>query len=61
MLRAILAFGTALDIDVIAEGIETRDQLDALCAIGCRYGQGFLFGRPQAISAISRRVSRVAA
>ena len=60
MLRAILAFGTALDIDVIAEGIETQDQLDNLRSLGCRYGQGFLFGRPQPISAISRRVSRAA-
>lgn len=61
MLRAILAFGTALDIDVIAEGIETPDQLDSLRALGCRYGQGYLLGRPQPISAISRRVNRAAA
>jgi EAL domain-containing protein (putative c-di-GMP-specific phosphodiesterase class I)/FixJ family two-component response regulator len=61
MLRAILAFGTALDIDVIAEGIEIPEQLDSLRALGCRYGQGFLLGRPQPISAISRRVNRVAA
>ena len=60
MLRAILAFGTALDVDVTAEGIETPDELDALRGLGCRYGQGYLFGRPQPISAISRRVNQAA-
>jgi len=61
MLRAIIAFGTALDIEVIAEGIETLEQLDALRALGCRYGQGFLLGRPAPISSIEREVSRAAA
>jgi EAL domain-containing protein (putative c-di-GMP-specific phosphodiesterase class I)/ActR/RegA family two-component response regulator len=50
MLRSMLALGQALGIDVIAEGIETIVELDALRALGCNYGQGFLFGRPQPIS-----------
>jgi EAL domain-containing protein (putative c-di-GMP-specific phosphodiesterase class I) len=33
--------------EVVAEGIETRDQLDAVVRAGCRYGQGFFLGRPQ--------------
>ena len=61
MLRAIVAFGAALDIDVMAEGIETSEQLEALRSIGCRYGQGFLLGAPQPIAAIAARLGRAAA
>ena len=61
MLRAIVAFGAALDIDVMAEGIETSEQLEALRSIGCRYGQGFLLGAPQPIAAIAARLGRAVA
>jgi EAL domain-containing protein (putative c-di-GMP-specific phosphodiesterase class I) len=37
----------SLDLTVVAEGIETEAQREALVALGCRYGQGYLFGRPQ--------------
>ena len=37
----IIAFGNAVDIEVIAEGIETHEQLDTLRDLGCRYGQGY--------------------
>ncbi|MDE2316066.1 MAG: EAL domain-containing protein, partial [Xanthomonadaceae bacterium] len=43
---AILALARALGIGVIAEGIETEAQRDALLAMGCELGQGFLRGRP---------------
>jgi EAL domain-containing protein (putative c-di-GMP-specific phosphodiesterase class I) len=61
MLRAIINYGTALSVDVIAEGIETVAQLQAVQALGCRYAQGFLLGRPQPISAIARILRRAAA
>jgi EAL domain-containing protein (putative c-di-GMP-specific phosphodiesterase class I) len=61
MLRAVIAFGNALDIDVVAEGIESADHLEELRALDCRYGQGFLLGRPQPIAAIAQRLSRAAA
>jgi diguanylate cyclase len=35
-----------LGMEVIAEGVETLAQADALRALGCRRGQGFLFSRP---------------
>src|SRR5207253_2245687 len=53
MLRAIVNYGTALGIDVIAEGIETVPQLHALHALGCRYAQGYLLARPQPITEIA--------
>ncbi|HEX2644516.1 MAG TPA: EAL domain-containing protein [Thermoanaerobaculia bacterium] len=46
IVRAILTLGSSLGLEVIAEGIETAEQLDQLLALGCRYGQGFLFSPP---------------
>ncbi|MCG6857347.1 MAG: bifunctional diguanylate cyclase/phosphodiesterase [Salaquimonas sp.] len=46
IVRAILALSTGLDIATTAEGIETQDQLDRLKKMGCRYGQGYLLGKP---------------
>ncbi len=47
VVRAILALAGALDIQVIAEGIETERQHAALDRLGCEYGQGYLYARPQ--------------
>ncbi len=46
VVRAILGLARSLGLDVVAEGIERPDQAIALAALGCRYGQGYLFGRP---------------
>ena len=46
IVAAILALARALGMDVVAEGIETEEQRNALVALGCEYGQGFLLGRP---------------
>jgi len=35
-----------LNMRVVAEGIESPDQIAALVAVGCEYGQGYLLGRP---------------
>jgi EAL domain-containing protein (putative c-di-GMP-specific phosphodiesterase class I) len=35
-----------LKVDVVAEGVETQTQAAALRALGCRYAQGYLYGRP---------------
>src|SRR6476659_2808872 len=43
LAAAILALGDTLDLDVVAEGIELPNQADALRALGCDLGQGFLF------------------
>jgi EAL domain-containing protein (putative c-di-GMP-specific phosphodiesterase class I) len=48
VIRAILALAGTLNIDTIAEGIETEAQRDALIGLGCINGQGYLFGRPVA-------------
>ncbi|WP_432697459.1 GGDEF domain-containing protein [Marinobacterium sp. YM272] len=45
-VRAICNIGDTLDCKIIAEGIETLEELHALQEMGVRYGQGFLLGRP---------------
>lgn len=49
VVAAILALAHALNIQVIAEGIETQAQYDALLSMGCEMGQGYLLGRPAPI------------
>ena len=49
MVRAILALGQGLRIPVLAEGVETSDQLDILRQEGCHEAQGYLLGRPMPI------------
>ena len=41
MVRAIVALAHNLGMDVVAEGVETPDQLSQLRALGCEYAQGF--------------------
>ena len=49
LVRAFVALADALALDVVAEGIETEEQLGFLRRIGCRHGQGYLLGRPMPI------------
>ncbi len=46
IVRAILALGRSLSVPVLAEGVETLEQLDVLRAEGCNEAQGFFLGRP---------------
>jgi EAL domain-containing protein (putative c-di-GMP-specific phosphodiesterase class I) len=46
VLRAIVAMAKALDLEVIAEGIENEDQRALIAAEGCSYYQGFLRAKP---------------
>lgn len=49
VVASILALARALDVEALAEGIETELQRDTLRAMGCRFGQGYLLGRPAPI------------
>lgn len=46
IIRAVLALGKSLEIPVLAEGIETDNQLSILTVEGCDEAQGYLLGRP---------------
>lgn len=48
LCEAIIVMAHKLGLKVIAEGIETIEQRDLLFAVGCDYGQGYLFSKPAA-------------
>ncbi len=55
VIRAIRALAGSLGMEVVAEGIETASQREALVQLDCELGQGFLFAPPRASSEILRR------
>jgi len=46
LVQAILRLGLGLTFDVVAEGIETQEQMRSLIDLGCRYGQGYYLAHP---------------
>ncbi len=46
IVRAIIAMAAALDLEVIAEGVESQEQMEILRQYGCKAFQGYLFSRP---------------
>jgi len=46
ILQTIFDLGRALEVSMLAEGVERKDQLDALLKYGCELGQGHLFSAP---------------
>ncbi len=45
-VETIISLGHIMGIDVLAEGVETEDQIETLRAIGCDYIQGYVWGKP---------------
>jgi EAL domain-containing protein (putative c-di-GMP-specific phosphodiesterase class I) len=54
LVQAIIAMGHALDLRVVAEGIEREEQAAQLRLVGCQIGQGYLYGRPQPLDDVLR-------
>jgi EAL domain-containing protein (putative c-di-GMP-specific phosphodiesterase class I) len=52
IVRTIVTLARNLGMEVIAEGIETEAQNEQLKALGCQYGQGYLFSRPVVIAEV---------
>lgn len=46
LVKSMLGIAKSLDMDVVAEGVETEAQLEHLKQLGCKYGQGYLFSKP---------------
>lgn len=46
IVKTIIAMAHNMDMEVIAEGIETEGQMNFLRSLGCEYGQGYLFAKP---------------
>jgi EAL domain-containing protein (putative c-di-GMP-specific phosphodiesterase class I) len=57
IVRAVIGLGNALDVPVIAEGVERPEELEFLREADCRAVQGFLVSRPQDISRFESIVS----
>ena len=58
IVDSILGLATKLDICVVAEGIETEQQLDFLRQLNCAKGQGFLFAKPMAVTQCLARLEQ---
>ena len=56
LARAVIELGAALDLTVVAEGIEHPDQIEALRTFGCELGQGYYYGLPTDAHVALRRV-----
>jgi EAL domain-containing protein (putative c-di-GMP-specific phosphodiesterase class I) len=48
LVRAMINLASSFELEVVAEGIETSEQLAVLRELGCSHGQGYLFSRPLA-------------
>ena len=57
-MRAIIGVASALELKVIAEGVERLEQATLLHDLGCRYAQGYFFSRPLDATAAGKYLER---
>ncbi|NJK42207.1 MAG: EAL domain-containing protein, partial [Acaryochloridaceae cyanobacterium SU_2_1] len=57
IVRAIVVLAHALNLDAIAEGIETEKELATIQSLGCEYGQGYYFYRPLTCEQVDKLIS----
>jgi EAL domain-containing protein (putative c-di-GMP-specific phosphodiesterase class I) len=61
LIEAILQICHVLDLNCVAEGVETEEQFGLLSSLGCTHAQGYLIGRPEPPEMIRRTLWRIAA
>jgi diguanylate cyclase (GGDEF)-like protein len=61
LIESILQVCRVLELNCVAEGVETEEQFTLLSGLGCTHVQGYLIGRPESPSQIRRRLRRVVA
>lgn len=54
LVRGVIALAHRLNIQTVAEGVESQQQLDILLSEGCNYVQGYLMGRPEPVEIFER-------
>jgi len=57
LAQAVVSLAHSLRLEVVAEGIEKVEQRDELLALGCRFGQGYLYAKPVEAAEISRMLA----
>ena len=57
IVDAILGLSRSLGVDTVAEGVETEDEAQLLQKLGCKNGQGYLFGRPVRAQDLRERIA----
>ena len=57
LVHAIVELCRTLELDTVAEGVETREQAIRLTVLGCELAQGFYFGRPMPARDLARRLA----
>ncbi|MEM8637465.1 MAG: EAL domain-containing protein [Cyanobacteria bacterium P01_G01_bin.54] len=58
IVHTIVALAHSLSMDVLAEGVETLEQLEQLKALSCDYAQGYLFAEPISAQAVEERLAK---
>ncbi|WP_280564576.1 bifunctional diguanylate cyclase/phosphodiesterase [Chromohalobacter sp. 48-RD10] len=58
LVKGIIDLARGLGLTVVAEGIETQEQMDVLGGMGCPVGQGYLLGRPRPVESFLWRLSQ---
>ena len=59
VVEAVIRLGAALKLAVVAEGVEDAETAERLTQLGCPLGQGYFFGRPDTIAALTARLTRL--
>ncbi len=59
LVAAIIAMGSALELESVAEGVETRDQAQRLFALGCRQAQGYLYAQAMPAEEVPAALERL--
>ncbi len=60
LVLALIRLSADLGISVIAEGIETAEEAEVCIRLGCQFGQGYFFGRPQPVVSPARETAILA-
>ncbi|HEX4897043.1 MAG TPA: EAL domain-containing protein [Candidatus Limnocylindrales bacterium] len=58
VVEAVVRLGAALGVAVVAEGVEDAATAERLAALGCPFGQGFYFARPEPLAAVAARLAQ---
>src|SRR5206468_6178022 len=59
IVTAIVAMSQSLGVDVVAEGVETEEQLDELRRLGCHRAQGYLLAPPMRASSVAKLLEKL--